>query len=109
MDRRAWWVVASWTQLKWLQLYTSQKWTASGAGAPGAVDLGMAYAPLEEVTINPPYNPQNLHRTGETDSGTAQTEPYAHQNTEERSSDPTRDWLRIASECPGASFRGMGQ
>ena len=30
---------------------TGQQWTAAGAGAPGAVDLGMAYALLEEVAI----------------------------------------------------------
>ena len=29
------------------------QWTAAGAGALGAADLGMAYALLEEVTINP--------------------------------------------------------
>ena len=28
------------------------EWTAAGAGALGAVDLGMAQALLEEVTIN---------------------------------------------------------
>ena len=32
---------------------TGQQWPASGAGAMGAADLGMAYALLEEVTINP--------------------------------------------------------
>ena len=32
-----------------------------------------------------------LHRTGETDSGRAQTEPCAHQDPGERSSDPIRD------------------
>ena len=31
---------------------TGQQWTAAGAGALGAVDLGMAKALLEEVTIN---------------------------------------------------------
>ena len=30
-----------------------QQWTATGEGALGAVDLGMAYALLEEVYINP--------------------------------------------------------
>ena len=32
---------------------TRQQWTASGTGALGAIDLGMAQALLEEVTINP--------------------------------------------------------
>ena len=32
---------------------SGQQWPAAGAGAPGAADLGMAYALLEEVAINP--------------------------------------------------------
>ena len=32
---------------------TGQQWTAAGSGALGAVNLGMAYALLEEVAINP--------------------------------------------------------
>ena len=32
---------------------TGQQWPASGAGALGAADLGMAKALLEEVAINP--------------------------------------------------------
>ena len=32
---------------------TGQQWTAAGAGALGEADLGMAYALLEEVAINP--------------------------------------------------------
>ena len=70
---------------------TGQQWTAAGAGALGAVDLGMAQALLEEVTITPPENHQNLHRTGETDSWRAQTKPCMHQDPGERSSDPTRN------------------
>ena len=55
-----------------------QQWIASGAGALDAVDLGTAYALLEEVAINPTYSRQNLHRTGETDSWRAQTKPCVH-------------------------------
>ena len=51
----------------------------------------------------------NLHRTEETHSQKAQTKPCTHQDTGERSSDPTRDWPRLACECPGVSSRGMGQ
>ena len=43
---------------------------------------------------------QNFHRTGETDSQRTQTKPCAHQDPGERSSDPTRDWVRLACECP---------
>ena len=39
---------------------TGQQWPAAGAGALGAVDLGMAKAPLEEVTINPTIDPPEL-------------------------------------------------
>ena len=43
-----------------------------GAGALGAVDLGMA-CPLGGGRQTPPQSHQNLHRTGETDSWRAQT------------------------------------
>ena len=32
----------------------------------------------------------------------------AHQDSRERSSDPTKDWTRLAYECLGVSGRGMG-
>ena len=35
--------------------------------------------------------------------------PCVHQNSGERSSDPTRDWARLGGECPGVSGRGVGQ
>ena len=68
-----------------------QQWPAVWAGTLGAVDLGMAYALLDEVTINSPESCQNLQRTRETDSWRAQTEPCIHQDPGERSSDPIRD------------------
>ena len=34
---------------------------------------------------------QDLHKTGETDSWRAQTEPCTHQDPGEKSSDPIRD------------------
>ena len=52
---------------------------------------------------------QNLHGTGETDFWRAQTKPCEHQDPGERSSDHTRDWLRLAYDCPGVSGGGMGQ
>ena len=39
---------------------TDQQWTATGAGALGAADLGMALALLEEVAINPTIEPPEL-------------------------------------------------
>ena len=39
---------------------TGQQWPATGAGALGAADLGMAYAPLREVAINPTIEPPEL-------------------------------------------------
>ena len=51
---------------------------------------------------------QKLHRTGETVSWRAQTRPCAHQDPGEKSSDPTRDWPRLACECPEVSNREVG-
>ena len=70
---------------------TGQQWTAAGAGALGAADLGVAEALLEEVTINPTIEPPELTQDWETDSWRAQTEPCAHQDPGERSSDSTRE------------------
>ena len=74
----------------------------SGCSRPG-------YGLLEEVAINPTIELPDLYRTGDTDSWRAQTEPGAHQDPGERSRDPTRDWLRLAQECPEVSGRGVGQ
>ena len=59
--------------------------------------------------LTPPHMHQNLHRTGETDSWRAQTEPCGHQDPGERSSDPIRDWPSLAPECPGVSSGDVGQ
>ena len=37
-----------------------QQWPATGAGALGAAELGMAYALLEEATVNPIIEPPEL-------------------------------------------------
>ena len=37
----------------------------------------------------------------------AQTKSCVHKDPGERSSDPTRNWPRLARECPGASSRGV--
>ena len=70
---------------------TGQQWTAAGAGALGAVDLGMAQALLEEVAINSTIELPELTQDWEIYSWRAQTEPCAHQDPGERSSDPTKD------------------
>ena len=44
----------------------------------------------------------------ETDSCGAQTKPCVHQDPGERSSDPTRDWHRLACECTWVSGTGVG-
>ena len=80
----------------------------AGSGALGAADLGMAEAFLKEVSINPTIEPPELRQDWETDSGGKQTEPCAHQDPGERSSDRTRDRPRLARECPGVYGRGMG-
>ena len=62
-----------------------------------------------KLPLAPPQRHPNSHRTGETESWRAQTKPCVHQDTGGRSSDPTRDWPRLAHECPGVSGIGMGQ
>ena len=86
---------------------TGQQWPVVGAGALGAVDLGMARALLEEVTINPTIEPPEFTQDWETDSLRAQTKPCVHQDTKERSSDPTRDCSRLP-EGPGVSGGSVG-
>ena len=46
--------------------------------------------------------------SGETDSWRAQTKRCVHQDPRERSSYPTKDWRRMACECPGVSGGGVG-
>ena len=55
--------------------------------------------------LTPPQSCQNLPKTGETDSWMAQTKLRMHQDPGERSSDPTRDWPRLACECPSLQQR----
>ena len=77
--------------------------------ALGTADLGMAWALLEEVTINPTIELPELTQDWEIDCWRAQTELCLHQDPGERSSDPTRDWPRLTRECPGVSSRVVGQ
>ena len=58
--------------------------------------------------LTPPQSCQNLHRTGETDSWRAQTETCVHQDPGEKSSDPIRDWPRLALQCSGVTGAGVG-
>ena len=76
---------------------------------PGACSrLGYGISLEEEATTNPTVEPPERTKDGETDSWWARTEPCVHQDPGERSSDPTRDWPRLARECPGDSGGGMG-
>ena len=45
---------------------------------------------------------------GNRDSWRTQTKPCEHQDLGERSSDTTREWARLACECPGVSSGGIG-
>ena len=65
---------------------TGEQCTAAGAGALGAVGLGVASDLYEEVAINPTIKPPKL-----TQDCRAQIKPCAHQDPGERNSDPTRD------------------
>ena len=50
---------------------------------------------------------QNFHRTGKTECWRAQ-ENLCTPGPRKRSSDPTRDWPRLACKCPGVSGGGVG-
>ena len=72
----------------------------------GAADLGMAYALLEEVTINPTIELPEPTVDWEIDSWRA-SQKHVHQDPEERNSDPTGHCPRLACGCPGVSSEGM--
>ena len=52
---------------------TGQQWPATGTGVPGATDLGMAQALLEEVAINTTIELSEPTQDWEIDSCRAQT------------------------------------
>ena len=85
---------------------TGQQWTATGAGALGAADLGVAYVLLEEAAINPTREP--LSRRTYTGLGKQTPVSRAHQDPGERSSDPNEDQPRLACECPGVFGEAVG-
>ena len=70
---------------------TGQQRPATGTGALGAADLGMALAPLEEVTINPTIEPPELTQDWETALG-GQKQKLVRIRTQEKGAvTPTRD------------------
>ena len=86
-----------------------QQWPASGHGLWVQQTWVWHKPSWRRSPLTPPYSCQNLHRTGETDSWRAQTKSCVSQDPEQRSSEPKRDWPRLASECPSVSSRGMHQ
>ena len=70
---------------------TGQQWPVVGAGALGAVDLGMARGLLEEVTINPTIEPPELTQDWGNRLLQGTNKTWVHQDPGERISDPTRD------------------
>ena len=70
---------------------TGQRWPATGQGLWVQQTQVWHKPSRRRSPLTPPESCQNLHRTGETDSWKAQTDPWAHQDPRERSSDPTRD------------------
>ena len=87
---------------------TCQQWTATGTGALGSAELGMALALLEEVTINPTVELPELTQDWEIGSWREQ-QNLVHQDPGKGSSDPTGDCPRLACECPGVSSGCIGQ
>ena len=90
---------------------TCRQWTAAGTGALG---VGMPYALLEEVTINPTIELPELTWDREIDSWRAQ-QNLVHQNPGERNSDPTGDlpvgdWESLEKAwVSGGLLQGWGQ
>ena len=70
---------------------TGQQWPAQGLGLWVQQSWVWHKHSWRRSPLTPPESHQSLHRTGETDSWRAQTEPCAHQDPGERSSDPTRN------------------
>ena len=75
----------------------------------GCSRVGYGISHLGGVAINPTIVPPEPTQDWETDSWRAHTEHCMHQDTGERSTDPTGDWPRLARECPGVCSRGVGQ
>ena len=67
------------------------QWPATGAGALGAADLGMALALLEEVAIYPTIEPPGLTQDWGNRLLEGTNKTCEHQDPGERSSDPTKD------------------
>ena len=86
---------------------TGQQWMLQGQGFWVQQTWVWHKPSWRRSPLTPPQSRQNLHRTGETDSGRAQTEPCVHQDPGERSSDPTR-LTQTCRECPGVSDGGVG-
>ena len=88
---------------------TGQQWPATGAGALVHQTWVWHKSSWKRSSLTPLQSCQNLHRTGETDSWRTQTKPCVQQGLGDRSSDPTRNWSRLACEYPWVSSRGVGQ
>ena len=78
---------------------TGQQWMLQGQGLWVQQAWVWHKPSWRRSPLTPPQSHQNLHRTGETDSWRAQTEPCVHQDPGERSTDSTSDWPRLACEC----------
>ena len=81
-------------------------WCPSVASSLVLLEDGVCY---DQVAINPTIEQPELTQDWEIDSWWAQTEPCVHQDSGEWGSDPTKDWPRLAQECPEISSRGVGQ
>ena len=93
-----------------LTVWVSPEEVRVGGGLPQGEVFWVWHKPSwRRLPLTLPQSCQNLHRIGETDSWRAQTKPCANQDPGERSSDHTRDWPRLACECPGVSSGVTGQ
>ena len=91
-----------------LQRYVSAVACCRGRGS-GCSRPGCGISPLEEIAFNPTIEPPELRQDwgNRLMEGTNRTLHVP--GPRRRSSDPTRDWPRLASEYPGVSIGGMDQ
>ena len=86
-----------------------QNWPATGAGVLGAADLLMAYALLEEVTINPTIESPELTQDWGNRLLEGRNRTLCAPGPSRKEYWPTRDWPRLAHECLGVYGEGLGQ
>ena len=85
-----------------------QQWPAMGPGVLAAEDLGGTTCGQKSSWRRLPLTPPKNHRADDPQTGEWSYQRSSCTVTKERSNDPTRDWARLACECPAVFSRGVG-